>query len=271
MAQKIIVEHRNQGCVHGCLTVFVWMFVIGLAIAVLAYVGVIAAGIGLWFLIRYVWRQYVQQKPESGLVRRGLQMAPITRKILAGVLCAIVTLCLLGVVSSMAQKNQANKTTGQTQEQSATNDKQSEKSAEKSGTSDSTDKTGDAANADKTGSTADTDSAAKVSSEQSVTRVFDLDAYSLKVEVKEPKAGLYKTIISVYGYSDADYATMRQCIIDAAECYGLAEDADTVGTEFDSIIGSEGGSGATWDDGGIITSAPNESENFYRADLYVKQ
>lgn len=257
MAKKIIVEHRNQGCAHGCLTFCVWMVVISVAIAVLAYVGVVAAGVGLWFLIRYVWRQYVQQKPESGLVKRGLEIAPITRKILAGVLCVIVSLCLLGVVSSMAQQSQVNKNTTQTQGQSAADDKQGEKSAEKADATDGSDKS------DNTGS------ADKESSEQSAARVFDPDAYSLRVEVSEPKVGQNKVIVSVYGGSDADYATMRQCVIDAAECYGLAEDADTVGAEFDSIIGGEGGSGTTWADGGIITSAPNENENFYRADLYV--
>ncbi len=64
---------------------------------------------------------------------------------------------------------------------------------------------------------------------------------------------------------------MRQAIIDAAAHYELVEDANTVGAEFDSLIGSEGGSGTTWDDGGIITSAPNGTEATYRADLYVEK
>jgi hypothetical protein len=109
-------------------------------------------------------------------------------------------------------------------------------------------------------------------SEQEASSAFDPSATTyegLAVEVTEPKAGPYSAIVSIYGTSGNDFAVMRQFIIDAAAYYGLAEDANTIGTEFDSIIGSEGGSGSTWTDGGIITSAPNDTENTFRADLYV--
>ncbi len=248
MTKKIIIQQKNQGCTRGCLVLFAWVFVVCMAIAILAYVGAIAAGIGLWFLIRYVWRQYVQQKPDSGLVQRGLKMAPITRKLLAGVLCALISLCLLGALSGMGKQNNTTGTTEQTQKQTAADNKTKDTSAKKSDSS----KEADDANA-----------------EQPESKEFDTSSYSLKVEVSKPTAGQYKAIISVYGNSDADFSNMRQCIIDAAEHYEMAEDATAIGTEFDRIIGSEGGSGSTWNDGGIITSAPNETENYYRADLYV--
>lgn len=91
----------------------------------------------------------------------------------------------------------------------------------------------------------------------------------LKLEVTTPKAGPYKAIVTVCGNGEGDFQTMRQCITDAAAYYGLAEDADTVGAQFDSTIGSEGGSGSTWGDGGVITSAPNGTETTYKAELYV--
>ncbi len=250
MTKKIIIEHRDQGRSHGCLMFFAWAIVICVAITVLAYVGVIAAGVGLWFLIRYIWRQYVQQKPESGIVQRGLKMAPITRKILAAVPCVIVSLCLCGVVTSMGKHSQTNNVTDHAQEQATASDDQKVTSA------------------DNLNSTENNDNE---SSEQSSAPAFNPNSYYLKVEVTEPTAGQYKAIVSVYGSSDADFSTMRQCVMDAAAHYEMAEDADTIGAEFDSIIGTEGGSGITWADGGVITSAPNESENFYRADLYVKR
>lgn len=117
-----------------------------------------------------------------------------------------------------------------------------------------------------------TDTEDATTSEQTAASAFDSSATTyegLTVEITAPKAGPYSAIASIYGTSESDFATMRQFVIDAAAYYGLAEDADTVGAEFDGIIGSEGGSGNTWADGGIITSAPNDTENIYRADLYV--
>lgn len=100
MARKIIVEHRNRGCVSGCLSFCVAIVVAAILIAVLSYVGCVAAGVGLWFLIRYIWRSLVRERPDSGVVRWGLKRAPIARKIMAGALCALVSVILIAAVSS---------------------------------------------------------------------------------------------------------------------------------------------------------------------------
>jgi hypothetical protein len=251
MAKKVIVEHRNQGCMHGCLVLLGWVLVVGIAIMVLAYVGAIAAGVGLWFLIRYIWRQYVKERPDSELVKRGMRLAPITRKVLAGVLCALVSLSLCGIVSGMGSQSKSS-STAQTQQQTTTAKKKSSKTEKNSGKSSK--------------KSTESETAAKTQ-----TPTFDPNGYGLRVEVATPSAGQYKAIVSVYGNTNADFATMRKCVIDAAAHYGMAEDSNTVGAEFDRIIGSEGGSGMTWTDGGIVTSAPNGTEKTYRADLYVKK
>jgi uncharacterized protein (DUF2062 family) len=89
MVQRVIVEHR--GCGYGCFTTLAILIVAALLIAVLPYVGAVAAGVGLYFLMRYIWRQYVQQRPDASFVQWGLQFAPITRKVMAALLC-----CALG-------------------------------------------------------------------------------------------------------------------------------------------------------------------------------
>lgn len=98
------------------------------------------------------------------------------------------------------------------------------------------------------------------------TVIFDTSIYRLKVEVSD--TNIY-TVVSVYGNSEDDFSEMLSTILDAAHSYNIAEDDATITNEFNSIIGTEGGSGKTWDDAGIITSAPNDVENTYRADLYI--
>lgn len=78
MVQKAIVEHR--GCGYGCFTTLAILIVAALLIAVLPYVGAVAAGAGLYFLMRYIWRQYVQQRPDVSFVQWGMKFAPIARK-----------------------------------------------------------------------------------------------------------------------------------------------------------------------------------------------
>lgn len=104
------------------------------------------------------------------------------------------------------------------------------------------------------------------SSEGNYEPTFDAEAYDLNVKVAD---NAMFTIVSVYGDSEDDFSKMETVILDAAHAYGIVEDDATISAEFNSIIGSEGGSGKTWDDGGIITSAPNDVEDFYRADLYI--
>lgn len=105
MARRIIVEQRNKGCLSSCLTFLVVLFIIAILIVTLAYIGCIAAGIGLWFLIRYIWRSLVLERPDSGFVKWGMSRSSITRKVLAGALCAIVSICLIAAVSSTSQTN----------------------------------------------------------------------------------------------------------------------------------------------------------------------
>lgn len=98
---------------------------------------------------------------------------------------------------------------------------------------------------------------------------FDPTAYRLTVEINDVtnlQPGYI--IVSVYGYGDYDFPTMRQAVEDAANAYGVS--ASAVTATFDAMIGTEGSSGdfkiAGWS---IITSAPNEYEDYYRADLYL--
>ena len=53
------------GIGKGCLYAFLALIVISFAIAALAFVACVAAGVGLWFLIRYGWRKLVASSPDS--------------------------------------------------------------------------------------------------------------------------------------------------------------------------------------------------------------
>lgn len=111
MAKKVIIEKR--GCGYGCLVTFAALIAIAVLIYVLSFVGAIAAGVGLWFLIRYIWRQYAQRRPDASFVKWGMKLAPITRKVLAGVLCAMVSICLLGTfLSASSTKESASQQSG---------------------------------------------------------------------------------------------------------------------------------------------------------------
>lgn len=92
MARKYVIERR--GCGYGCFTSIVFLMVLAALIYVLSFAGAIAAGIGLWFLARFIWRQYVQQRTDSPFVQWGLGFAPITRKLMAEGACAAIALIL---------------------------------------------------------------------------------------------------------------------------------------------------------------------------------
>ena len=64
VAKKIIVREQK----HGCIWLFCMMMLLCVVIAALAFVGSIAAGVGLWFLIRYIWRSLVRESPDNKLV-----------------------------------------------------------------------------------------------------------------------------------------------------------------------------------------------------------
>ena len=97
MAKKTVVYrvNENRGCMYYCLYGFAILFVIGLLVAILGYIAAAAVGISLWFLTRFIWRRMVVEMPENGFVRWGLSLAPIMRKVLAGVACTLLSIILM--------------------------------------------------------------------------------------------------------------------------------------------------------------------------------
>lgn len=86
----------------GCLLAFVLFTAITVAITVMALAiwlaGAtlcVAAGLGLWLLARYIWRELVRERPGSILVAEGLKLPPIGRKVAAGIPCALLSVALL--------------------------------------------------------------------------------------------------------------------------------------------------------------------------------
>lgn len=116
MAKKIIVQNQNQN--RGCMWLLGVILIVCVAIAVLVYALCIAAGVGLWFLLRYVWRRLVVESPDNALVKTGQKLPPVGRKVLAGVACAFVTLLLMGAVGSAGQTTTpTQQTAGQPQQE----------------------------------------------------------------------------------------------------------------------------------------------------------
>lgn len=91
---------RKIGCAGACLLFFLACIVIGLA----ALLVPIAAGIGAWFLIRFVWRSAVAEDPKNPLVQKGLAIAPIWRKLAAAVPCFLLACVLMAVIVPPSQK-----------------------------------------------------------------------------------------------------------------------------------------------------------------------
>lgn len=120
MAKKIVVRNEKRGCLWWCGVFFLGC----LAIAVLAYALCIAAGVGLWFLMRYCWRKLVVQAPDSKFVKKMSSVPPIVRQVAAGLVCAMLSLTLMAGLGN-ASSNTTNDTTVQTTQT------QKEKTAEK--------------------------------------------------------------------------------------------------------------------------------------------
>ena len=120
MAKKIVVRNEKRGCLWWCGVFFLGC----LAIAVLAYALCIAAGVGLWFLMRYCWRKLVVQAPDSKFVKKMSSVPPIVRQVAAGLVCAMLSLTLMAGLGN-ASSNTTNDTTVQTAQT------QKEKTAEK--------------------------------------------------------------------------------------------------------------------------------------------
>lgn len=118
MAKKVIVRQEKRGCLWWCGA----MLLACVAIAALAYAACIAAGVGLWFLVRYCWRRLSEQAPDSKFVQKMRSVPPIARQVGAGLACAVFSLALMGGLSgaasarSGATSTQAPQTT-QTQQQ----------------------------------------------------------------------------------------------------------------------------------------------------------
>lgn len=100
MPKKFIVVREKR---HGCLWLCGVLVLVSLAIYALVFALCIAAGVALWFGIRHVWRKLVFESPDSGIVRAGMKLPPIGRKVAAGVVCAFVSLALIGAFGSAAQ------------------------------------------------------------------------------------------------------------------------------------------------------------------------
>lgn len=128
MAKKIVVRNEKRGCLWWCGVFFLGC----LAIAVLAYALCIAAGVGLWFLMRYCWRKLVVQAPDSKFVKKMSSVPPIVRQVAAGLVCAMLSLMLMAGLGN-ASSNTTNDTTVQTtQTQAQTQKKKTEKTKKKS-------------------------------------------------------------------------------------------------------------------------------------------
>lgn len=110
MSKKIVVIHKKRGCLWSCGVILLVCF----AIVSIIFALCIAAGVALWFLIRYIWRRLCVEAPDSGIVNAGKKLPPIGRKVLAGIVCAFVSLCLIGALyTPSAQTQQLNQ--GQSQ------------------------------------------------------------------------------------------------------------------------------------------------------------
>ena len=99
VSQLAVVREKKRGCLWLCGV----LVLVSLAIYALAFALCIAAGVALWFGIRYVWRRLVAESPDSGIVRAGMKLPPIGRKVAAGVVCAFVSLALIGAFGSTTQ------------------------------------------------------------------------------------------------------------------------------------------------------------------------
>lgn len=125
MAKKIVVRNEKRGCLW-----WFGVFFLGcLAIAVLAYALCIAAGVGLWFLMRYCWRKLVVQAPDSKFVKKMSSVPPIVRQVAAGFVCAMLSLTLMAGLGN-ASSSTTNDTSVQTTQ--AQKEKKAEKTKKKS-------------------------------------------------------------------------------------------------------------------------------------------
>ena len=122
---KIVVVHEHRGCLSMMMRGCGWLILISVILTMLPLLGSIAAGVGLWFLTRRVWRELVVESPDSKVVQFGLTFAPIMRSVMAGFACAVFAFGLYGAWSSIeaayldARNDEPTEQTSQTQTNSA--------------------------------------------------------------------------------------------------------------------------------------------------------
>lgn len=134
MAKKTVVYHvnENRGCLYYCVRGFGALVAISVLIAVLGYIAAVAAGVGLWFLLRIIWRRMVVEMPENGFVRWGLGIAPIMRKIIAGVVCALISIVLMAAWgSNSSSTSDSASQTAKEQQSSKTDESDGDSATEK--------------------------------------------------------------------------------------------------------------------------------------------
>lgn len=110
-----------------------------LAIYAFAFALIVVVGVGAWFLMRAWWRSLAVNKPDSRIVAFGSKMTSMGRKVLAGVISAVVVLALCAGVSSCSS---ANKTKDTGTETTATATKSEDKADDEEKSDDSAKATG---------------------------------------------------------------------------------------------------------------------------------
>lgn len=104
-----MAQSKSSNGQAGCLWWAVGIIILALAIFILAYAACAAVGVGLWFLIRYVWRRLSVEVPNSKFVKTFSGWSSTGRKVAAGVLCTFVSIILMaGLSQSLANTNNDN-------------------------------------------------------------------------------------------------------------------------------------------------------------------
>lgn len=98
----------------GCALLFLALVVIALIALAIWLAVAILVGVGLWYLIRFIWRKYAAAHPEAPVVQRGMKMTPLTRKVLAAIPCVILGCCLFFI--PFAASGNSDSTDSSTQE-----------------------------------------------------------------------------------------------------------------------------------------------------------
>lgn len=99
------MANKSGGLASGCLWLFGGLIVLSVAIYAIAIALFVAIGVGLWFGIRYIWRRLVIEAPNSKIVKMGMKLPPIGRKVSAGIASALVVFVLMGLFGQTTSTN----------------------------------------------------------------------------------------------------------------------------------------------------------------------